>query len=375
VTIPAPTAIFPPGDVLRDELNARGWTQVELAEILGRPPRVVSEIISAKRSISPETAKGFAAAFGTSAEMWMNLETLYQLSKAQFESSLIAHRAKLYGKFPVKEMLRRGWVEFSKDPAELEEHFLSFFGIQTLEEEPIFYHAAKKTHYQNQSGMLQLAWLNRAKQIARANKPGNFSVMALKTAVNELKDCLDNLAEVKNASDILAKAGVCFIIIEHLPGAKIDGACFWLDKSSPVIVLSLRFDRIDNFWHTLFHEIDHILHEEGKDEPILDVFDGDSIASKEGLPPIEIRANKAAAEYCVSGKELESWVASTSRVSSKRQIVSFANRMRVHPGIIVGQLQRRGIIPYSFHRNLLEKVRHFVSDSAITDGFGKKIEL
>ena len=78
-----PAEVFPPGEFLQEELEARGWSQIELAEILARPPRLVNEIIAGKRAITPETAKGLSAAFGHSAQYWMNLETSYQLSKAQ----------------------------------------------------------------------------------------------------------------------------------------------------------------------------------------------------------------------------------------------------------------------------------------------------
>lgn len=368
-------AIIPPGEFLKEELEARGWSQVELAEILDRSPRVISEIVSVKRAISPETAKGLAAAFGTSAEMWMNLESSYQLSKAQFEGSAVTRRAGLYAKFPVKEILRRGWVKPSDDLDVLEKNFLSFFGIKSIEEAPVFFHAAKKTEYKTASDLLQLAWLNRAKQISRASKANDFTVTALKTAINELRACLGSLSAVKKVPVILSKAGVRLVIVEHLPGAKIDGACFWLNRSSPVIALSLRFDRVDNFWHTLFHEMDHILNGEGKENPIIDVLDGESEAKQNDIPPIEIRANKAAANCCIPLQQLDSWLATTSRPSSKRQIISFASQMHVHPGIVVGQLQKRRTIPYSFHRNLLEKVRQLVIDSAVTDGFGKKVVM
>ena len=76
-----PAEIFPPGEYLHDELEARGWNQGEFAEIIGRPPRLISEIISGKRGITPETAQAIAAAFGTSAEFWLNLESAYQLSR------------------------------------------------------------------------------------------------------------------------------------------------------------------------------------------------------------------------------------------------------------------------------------------------------
>lgn len=77
----SPAEVFPPGEFLRDELKARGWTQTDLAEILGRPRRLVNEIVVGKRGISPKTAIGLGAAFGTSAQYWLNLQNSYRLSR------------------------------------------------------------------------------------------------------------------------------------------------------------------------------------------------------------------------------------------------------------------------------------------------------
>jgi len=66
---------FPPGDLIREELEERGWTQADLAEIIGRDEAVVSAIMTARRQITPEIAQAFADAFGTSAQFWMNLVT------------------------------------------------------------------------------------------------------------------------------------------------------------------------------------------------------------------------------------------------------------------------------------------------------------
>ncbi len=162
-----PAEVFSPGEILKAELHKRGWTQTELSEILGRPPRVVSEVISAKRAITPETAKGLAAALGTSAELWMNLESSYQLSKHQFETSKVKRRARLYGKFPVKEMIRRGWVQVTKDMDRLEREFSRYFSISSIDEAPKFAHAAKKHLYLDAPQLTQLAWLIRAEQIAK----------------------------------------------------------------------------------------------------------------------------------------------------------------------------------------------------------------
>jgi HTH-type transcriptional regulator/antitoxin HigA len=70
----AAAEVFASGEFISEELEARGWTQVELAEVMGCPAQLISELISAKRAITPETAKGLGAAFGTGPELWMNLE-------------------------------------------------------------------------------------------------------------------------------------------------------------------------------------------------------------------------------------------------------------------------------------------------------------
>ena len=91
----APAEVFPPGDFLREELEARGWSQVEFAEILGRPLKLVNEIIVGKKRITPETAKELGAALGTSAELWLNLEVAYRLRHSEPPAPRIARRARL----------------------------------------------------------------------------------------------------------------------------------------------------------------------------------------------------------------------------------------------------------------------------------------
>jgi HTH-type transcriptional regulator/antitoxin HigA len=86
---------FPPGDFLREEIEARGWTQAKLAEVLGRPLQTVNAIINGKKAVTPQTAVELAAALGTSAELWMNLEQAYQLSRVEGPDPGIVERARL----------------------------------------------------------------------------------------------------------------------------------------------------------------------------------------------------------------------------------------------------------------------------------------
>ncbi len=87
---------FPPGEYIEDELEARGWKQSDLAMILGRSRPKVNELIKGKRAITLRTAKELAAAFGTSAQVWLNLETQWQLWRDQTTEDAVARRARLH---------------------------------------------------------------------------------------------------------------------------------------------------------------------------------------------------------------------------------------------------------------------------------------
>ena len=107
-----PARAIAPGRIILRELEARGWTQQDLAAILGRPEQMVSEIIQAKKHISAETARQLAKAFGTSPDVWMNLETQYRLLLAEKgeNEAKIERRSKLFDFAPVNELIKRGWI-------------------------------------------------------------------------------------------------------------------------------------------------------------------------------------------------------------------------------------------------------------------------
>jgi HTH-type transcriptional regulator / antitoxin HigA len=110
-----PAEVFHPGEFIREEIEARGWKQEDLAKIMGRPLQAVNELIVGKKQITPETALGLAKAFGDDdALYWMKLDNIYRLSKAKPIDDSVSRRAKLYSIFPVREMIKRKWIEESE---------------------------------------------------------------------------------------------------------------------------------------------------------------------------------------------------------------------------------------------------------------------
>jgi HTH-type transcriptional regulator/antitoxin HigA len=359
---------FGPGEFLKEELDARGWSQIELAEIIGRQPKLVNEIITGKRSITPETAIQLGEALGTGPELWMNLESQYQLSKVQPKANVVARRAALYERFPVREMIKRGWIEASESVEVLEHRFLSFFGISKLSDNPSFAHAAKKSAPEDDLLMSQIAWLLRARTLAVEQVSKKYSSDALKKALEKLSNLRTAPEEVRHVSKVLSECGVRFVLVEALPGSKIDGACFWITGGQPVIAMSLRLDRIDNFWFVLRHEIEHVLQGHGKacgyilDQDIEGVEQG-NIAKEEKM------ANDAAADFCVDQAQLNDFVKRVGPYFYDERVVLFARRLGIHTGLVAGQLRKK-LGRYDRWSAHLVKVRHIAIKSAPVDGWG-----
>ena len=373
VTERVPAETFTPGEFLRDELEARGWTQGDLAEILGLSLRLVNEVIAGKRAITPETAKRLGEAFGTGAQFWMNLETAHQLSRTRVDQSAISRRARLFGMAPIKEMIRRHWLEQSDNINVLEKQVLDFFAIKIIDEEPKWLpHAARKSTAYAQVTAAQRAWLSRARHLARATSAKPFRDSLVDEALNRLRPLAHDPEEARRIPRILAECGIRFLVIEPLQQTRIDGACFWLDARSPVVVLSVRYDRIDAFWHTLIHELAHVKNRDAtSNDWMLDVdLINDNRTAGEERPEAEKKADEFAVNYLVPPEALEDFITRIRPLYSKKKIIGFASTIGVHPGIVVGQLQFRKEITYAQNREMLVKVREFVVQSTLTDGWG-----
>jgi len=185
--------------------------------------------------------------------------------------------------------------------------------------------------------------------------------------LSALRDSPDSTRKVPR---ILAECGIRFVIVESLPAAKIDGVCFWLNDTSPVIGMTIRFDRIDNFWFVLRHEMEHVIRLHGQTEIMLDVeLEGERAGTGSGLAEEEKLANAAASEFCVPDKFMTAFIDRKAPFFAERDLLGFARTLRVHPGLIAGQLQYR-TKRYERFRQHLSKVREAIAPSATVDGWG-----
>lgn len=352
---------------MRAAMEAKGWNQSDLAFAMGATTASINQILSDKRSISHNMAQALGAALEKPPEMFALVQAEWDVRQAEKPDAAILARARILTRYPLREMLKRGWIDPEHRSGTLEQQVCRFFGVESLDDIPHLAHSARKTDYSDVPPA-QLAWLFRVRQIASEMHPNApYNPSKLREVIETLKEMRDEPDAVRHVPGLLDDAGVRFVVVEGLPGSQIDGVCFWLNASAPVIGLSFRFDRIDNFWFVLRHECAHVLYGHGKERAILD--QDMEVAPNASQSEEERIANLEAADFCVPADQIRSFYLRKKPFFSEIDVLAFAKRVKVHPGIAVGQLQRIAN-RYDLLRRHLVKVRSYLAASMMMDGWG-----
>jgi HTH-type transcriptional regulator/antitoxin HigA len=365
-----------PGQLIQKLLDDRGWSQRILGVVLGVDQTGLNKIIAGNRPLDADMALTLSIVFDIPAEIFLQLQKNYDLALARLKSRPdpnLASRARLFGELPLADMVKRGWldgVNDIRDVPQVEAALCKFFRVEAVDQIDVLPHAAKKSDETAPVTPTQLAWLYRVKEIASEMLVARYTVAGAQEAIAKLSDLRASAEEARKVPRILTECGIRFVVVESLKSAKIDGVCFWLDEKSPVIGMTLRYDRIDNFWFVLRHELEHVLRGHGKGAAMIDSeLEGDKGGVGTDVPDEERVANQAAGEFCVPEKMMRLFISRKSPVFAERDLLGFAKTINVHPGLVAGQLQRR-TERYDRWRNHLVKIRPIVTPTAVVDGWG-----
>ncbi|MBJ2155248.1 HigA family addiction module antitoxin [Variovorax sp. IB41] len=358
-----------PGQLIDSLLRERGWNQRVLAAVLSMSESTLNKLISGKQAVSAEIAISLEEVFEVDATRFLQLQQMYDLARARIVSRpdpSRATRARIFAELPVAELIQRRWlnVEDVRDMERVEAELFSFFEGQTPAQVAATPHAAKKTSEGQPPSMAQLAWLFRVRQIAKELLVPRYDEGATRAALPKLKALLSAPEEARHAPRILQECGIRLVVVEGLKSSKIDGVCLWLNDHAPVIGMTMRFDRMDNFWFVLRHELEHVLERHGMKEPLLDIdMNGAAIGEEERL------ANAAAADFCAPVARVESFIKRKAPIFPERDFLGLAKVLGVHPALVAGQIQHK-TGRYDLFRSHLVKIRNRVLPSAIVDGWG-----
>lgn len=341
-----------PGEILRDELEARQLTQVDLAARMARPLQVVNDIVREKKGISAQTARDLEIVLGTPAHVWTNLQSSYELTRArlQDEQRIVSETDDLEHllskRLNVGELIKRGWIEKREALGAQAYEVLAFFGARSFQsiERTQTAAAFRVTPGAKVEPWRLAAWLRGGELIAeQLDLPAPFDRDAFSRLLPELRSLTCAATPWPALRDRCAEVGVAVIVVPHLPKSGANGVAYWLRRDRPVIQLSLRHKRADIFWFTFFHEAAHLL----------DGYRRDALIELDDMPR-DSEAERAADQFAANSLiPPDAWRAFPAEDPITAQtITSFADAVGIHPGIVVGRLQREKLIPYNHHNDL-----------------------
>lgn len=333
--------IFPVGEVLADELQARGWTQAEFAEILNRPAQFVSEIISNKKEITRESATQIGAALGTSPEMWLAMQDRYYLwrqsqnAHVQEQLNDVRLRARLKDLAPIGVMLQRGLIKGST-ASDQERELKALYRIDDIYQEPELLLAARRSKAHEDVSSTQLAWVACVRRAAEGVAVEKFAPDDLGDLASRLTQIVAKPSDFAKLPSFFAEVGVRLVFVEAFPGSKMDGCSLLLDDGGPAIGISGRGKRFDKVLFTLLHEIAHIK---------LGHLDGESLViddrSESPTLGLEEPADEIAASWVLPKK-----IPTLPERITQGWVTSVATDLGIHPIVLVGRLQNEGLIPW-----------------------------
>ncbi|MBU0512980.1 MAG: ImmA/IrrE family metallo-endopeptidase [Chloroflexi bacterium] len=317
-----------PIEAIKFRMEQSGLTRKDLALFLGSQSKV-SEVLNYKRPLSLVMIRSLHEGLGIPAEVLLQ-ESGRALEARQYD----------YRDYPFTEMFKQGYLAFNgtlqqaKDQAE--ELLIALFSVfGDTPPQPIYYKNAEKetdTH-------ALIAWQAKAITLALQEDLPPFSQENLtEDFIREVIKLSYYSQGPQIAQEALNKKGIHLIVLPHLPHTYLDGACFSSPTGRPIIGVTLRHDRLDNFWFTLAHELAHSFLHLSQDTSAA-FFDDTEYFVSETDDPQETEANHFARDILIPP---EAWEQERTQLleSSQSQLVqTFAERVGVAPAVIAGRVR------------------------------------
>ena len=358
----APNSVSPPGDTLLETLEVIGMTQAELATRMGRPKKTINEIIKGKTAITPETALQLELALDIPASFWNERERRYQEALARVEQDQQLSRwVDWLDKAPYQELTKLGWITEQTRPIDRLRTVLSFFGVTTPEQwETLWKERAGLAFRQSQAYSIDeisaAAWLRKSETEAKKIDCSSYNGAAFQGVLQRARF----LSREKSSAELYLQklpelcrtVGVAVTIVPRMKKSRAYGASQWLSPQKAHIALSLYRKYDDQFWFSFFHEAAHILLHSKKE-----IFINNADGVEEEKSIIEEEADTFARNFLIPSDRLDHFI-KLQRMRRGRPYLSadairkFATEIGVAPSIVVGRLQRDGVLEHSWRNEL-----------------------
>jgi HTH-type transcriptional regulator/antitoxin HigA len=351
-----PDVVFHPAITLNEKLEEMGMSRKEFALRTGKPEKTIIAVLKEESSLTPEMAILFENVTQIPASFWIKKQARYnEYIARKKQNRAIADAEQWTKEFPYAEMAKQNWVPRTRKTEEKTINMLSYFGVAShkaweklyVEKElkVAAYTSLKQSHHPHAIS----AWLRKGELQAQKIEAPPFDLKKLKGNIPLMRRLMveQPVDFFEKLKALCLEAGVILLFTPKLPKVPLSGSTRWL-SNTPLIQLTARYKRNDNFWFTFFHELGHvILH--GKKYISLENVD---FAASD--PDKEEEAHQFAVAYTFTHEQKNELL--KTRAVTEQVIINYAEKFNTHPAMIIGRLQHDGVISYSVGREFMEPI-------------------
>ena len=345
-----------PGIYVKDAIDELGLSQSEFALRTGLSIKNVSTLINGESNITFDVAVKLAGFFHNSVEGWINLQTKYNLylneQNKQKEYEEDWEIAKLFNKDFCKGFL--GIEVNNKDKHNTIDRLRECFNVVTLNnlrssDMYAFCRTSVIKNIDDNTIILRNAWISLAEQKAREMPCSMFNKDRISSNIKYLRSLTLKGADAINGElkVFLSTCGIKFVVLPFLKGSNLSGVTKWINNDNCVMVAVNDYGKdADKIWFSIFHEIGHAMKNHKRHLTIS--YSKDNIEDED-----EIEANEFARNLLIGEKDYQKFIASND--FSPMSIERFAKEQNVADFIVVGRLQKEGLISWNKLNGLKEK--------------------
>lgn len=345
--------VIAPGETILELLEVNCMTQLDLADKTGINKKTINEIIKGKAPITTSTALKLEYVFDIPASFWNNLESSYQESlERQKDMESIKKDEKNLANIPYLEMSKRNWdwIEKTRNPLEKVINLRKFFSVASLDFDTELKRklAFRKSENEKFSFESLYCWLRYGEIQSNKIEYPKFNIEYLKNKSKEIRKLADKsfFEQFDKIKNLLMECGVSLVYEPHLPHTYINGVSYKVNCDKAIIMISDKGKRDDILWFTLFHEIAHLI-KHSKKEIFID-------QENDEATDIEIEADNYARNILIPDYLYNDFIKNNNKFTDKL-IKDFSKNNNISTGIVVGRLQKDGIVGWSEFSSLITR--------------------
>ena len=346
--------VIAPGETILELLEVNCMTQLDLANKTGINKKTINEIIKGKAPITTSTALKLEYVFNIPASFWNNLESSYRESlEREKDIESIKEDEQYLINIPYSEMAKRNWdwIEKTRESYKKVINLRKFFSVASLgfDTELKRKLAFRKSNNENFSFESLYCWLRYGEIQSNKIEYPKFDIEKLKENSKKIRDLVNQpfLDQLDLIKQLLKECGVALIYEPHLPNTYVNGVSYKITCDKAIIMISDRGKKDDILWFTLFHEIAHLI-KHSKKEVFVDLEDAES-------NDIELEADDFARNILIPDNVYNDFV-KNSIVFNENNIKDFSKNNNISTGILVGRLQKDGLVGWNQFNNLITRI-------------------